>query len=115
MTPDEQLKLFAEYDEDQLFTAALQLMRRIHHEVVHCGEEAVHGDLPSAIDELTLGPWRELDQALVADWPYAIECRLLTFLMSRLEVVSSGPAAAQAVVTASWLLRPGGAPLWAQG
>jgi hypothetical protein len=115
MTPDEQLELFAQYDKDQLFTAALQLMRRIHDEVVDGGEEAVHGDLPGAIDDLSLGPWRELDQTLVADWPYAIECRLLTWLMGRLEVVSSGPAGAEAVVTASWLLLPGGASLWARG
>jgi hypothetical protein len=115
MTPDEQLELFAQYDEHQLFTAALQLMRRIHDEVVYGGEEAVHGDLPGAIDDLSLGPWNELDRTLAADWPYAIECRLLRWLMGRLEVASCGPAAAEAVVTASWLLRPGDAPLWARG
>jgi hypothetical protein len=60
MTPDEQLKLFAQYDEDQLFTAALQLMQRIDHEVVRRGDEAVHGDLPREIDDLSLGPGTNL-------------------------------------------------------
>lgn len=115
MTLDEQLELFARYDEDQLFTAALQLMRRMYDEVVDGGEEAAHGDLPSAMDDLSLGPWHELDQPLVDDWPYAIECRLLKWLLGRLEAVSSGPTAAAAVVTARWLLRPGDAPLWARG
>jgi hypothetical protein len=115
MTPDEQLELFAQYDEDQLFTAALQLMRRIHDEVVDGGEEAVHGDLPGAIDDLSLGPWYELDQAFVADWPYAIECRLLAWLMGRLEGVSSDASGEEAVVTARWLLRPGGLAFWARG
>jgi hypothetical protein len=112
MTPDEQLQLFAQYDEDQLFTAALQLMRRIHDDVVDGGEEAVHGDLPGAIDDLSLGPWHELEQTLVADWPYAVECRLLALLMRRLEDVSSGE---EAVVSARWLLRPGGPAFWARG
>ena len=115
MTPDEQLELFSRYDKDQLFTAALQLMRRIHDEVLDGGEEAVHGDLPGAIDDLSLGPWCELDQALVADWPYAVECGLLTWLMGRLEVVSTGASGEEAEVTASWLLLPGGPALWARG
>lgn len=96
MSPDEQLELFAQYDEEQRFTAALQLMRHIHDGVVDGGEEAVHADLLGAIDDLSLRPWHELDQPLVEDWLYAIECRLLTWLMGRLEVVSSGPAAAEA-------------------
>lgn len=115
MTPGEQLELFAQYDEDQLFTAALQLMRRIHDEVADGSEEAVHGDLPSAIDDLSLGPWHELDHTLVADWPYGIECQLLAWLMGRLELVSSGASGEEAVVTARWLLRPGGPALWARG
>ena len=112
MTPDEQLHVFSEFDEDRLFTAAMQLMRRIHDEVVDGDEEAVHGDLPNAIDDLSLGPWQERDERLVADWPYAVECRLLNWLLARLEAVSTSPSAEEAVVTARWLLLPSAAPLW---
>ena len=112
MTPDDQLELFAEFDEDELFTAAMQLMRRIHDAVVYGGEEAVHGALPDAIDDLELGPWHELDQPLVAAWPYAVDCALLSWVMLRLEDASSGDSA---VVTARSLLRPGGPKFWARG
>ncbi len=112
MTPDEQIELFAEFDEDELFTAALQLMRRMRDAVVSEGEQAVHGDLPSAIDDLEMGPWHELDRPLVSDWPYAVDCALLSCLLRRLEVLSSGDAS---VVTARWLLRPGGPKFWARG
>ncbi|GAA1936301.1 hypothetical protein GCM10009797_32350 [Nocardioides hwasunensis] len=112
MTPDEQLELFAAFDEDELFSAALQLMRRIHDAVVYDGEEAVHGDLPSAIDDLELGPWQELDQPLIENWPYAVDCELLSWLLRRLEDASSGDSA---VVTARSLLRPGGPKFWARG
>jgi hypothetical protein len=115
VTPDEQLELFAQYDEDQLFTAALQLMRRTHDHVVDGGDEAIHGDLPGAIDDLSLAPWHELDQTLVAKWPYTIECQLLAWLMGRLEEVSSGASGEEAVVTARWLLRPGGPAFWSRG
>jgi hypothetical protein len=47
VTPDEQLELFAQYDEDQLFTAAMQPLRRIHDDVVDGGEEAIHGNFPA--------------------------------------------------------------------
>ncbi|MDF1602203.1 hypothetical protein [Nocardioides sp. YIM 152315] len=115
MTPDAQLHLFDQFDEDQLFTAAMQLMRRIYNGVVEGGDEAVHGDLPSAIDDLSLGPWQELDVPLVADWPYPMECGLLSWLLDRLQAVATGPRAEEAVVTARWLLRPSATPLWAQG
>ena len=110
MTPDEQLELFAQFDEDQLFTAATQLMWRIYDEVVQGDEEAVHGDLPSAIDDLSLGPWHEVDATVVAVWPYAMECRLLSWLLARLESVSTRPGATEAVVTARWLLLPSSGP-----
>lgn len=115
MTPDEQLELFARYDDAQLFTAAVQLMRRIHDEVVWCGESPVHGDLPRAIDDLSLGPWHEIDQTLVAEWPYQIECTLLRWLMAKLEAVTSDPGGLESVVTTRWLLIPSAAPLWASG
>lgn len=111
MTSDTQLELFTLYNEDQLFTAAIQLMRRIYDQVVIGGEDAVHGDLPSAIDDLALGPWREVDQPLVGDWPYGLECRYLSWLLRRLEEVSS----AEAVISARSLLRPGGLMFWARG
>ncbi|PUA80783.1 hypothetical protein [Nocardioides currus] len=112
MNPDEQREVIVRFDEDQLFTAAVQLMRRIHDEVVHGNEDAVHGDLPRAIDDLNLGPWHELERSLVADWPYAIECQLLAWLMRRLEAVSSDEVGLEAVVTARWLMRPNAVPLW---
>lgn len=112
MTPEAQLELFTNFDEDELFSAAMQLMRRIHDAVVYEGEEAVHGDLPSAIDDMELGPWHELDRPLVAEWPYSVDCALLSWLLRRLEEVSSGDAS---VVTARWLLLPGGPKFWARG
>ena len=115
MTPDAQLQLFDQFNEDQLFTAAMQLMRRIYDEVVEGGEEAVHGDLPSAIDDLYFGPWQELDAPLVADWPYPVECGLLSWLLARLQAVSTSQRAEEAVVTVQWLLRPSATPLWARG
>lgn len=93
----------------------MQLMRRIHNQVVIGGEEAVHGDLPSAIDDLALGPWHELAATLVAPWPYAMECRPLSLLLSHLESVSTRSGAIEAVVTARWLLLPSATPLWARG
>lgn len=115
MTPDEQLELFTRFTDDQLFTAATQLMRRIHDEVVYGDEEAVHADLPSAIDDLCLGPWHELDEQLVDDWPYGFECSLLNQLLKALEARTSDPHGLEAVVTTRWLLRPADAPLWARG
>jgi hypothetical protein len=115
MTPEVQLELFAQLDEDQLYTAATQLMRRIYEEVVEGDEEAVHGDLPNAIEDLSLGPWHELDETLVSAWPYAMECRLLSLLLARLESMSSRPGGLEAVVTARWLLLPSAAPLWTHG
>ena len=115
MTPEEQLELFAQFDENELYTAAMQLMRRMDDAVVDNGEEPVHADLPGAIDDLSLGPWHEIDQPLVAGWPYAVDCVLLGPLMRRLEEVSCGAAGEEAVIIARWLLRPGRPTLWAQG
>ncbi|CAN5353750.1 hypothetical protein BH09ACT12_BH09ACT12_17150 [soil metagenome] len=115
MTPDDQFELLASFDEDRLFTAAMQLMRRIYDGVVEGNEEAVHGDLPSALDDLSLGPWHELNEPLVVDGPCAMKCRQLNWILARLEAVSSRPGATEAVVTARWLLRPSAAPLWARG
>lgn len=55
-----------------MYTAATQLMRWVYEDVVGGDEEVVHGDLPNAIDDLSLGPWHELDETLVAPWPYAV-------------------------------------------
>ena len=66
MTSDEWLERLAHLDEDRLFTAALQLMRQIYDEVVEGDEEAVHGDLPSAIEDLCAGPWHEVDEQPLA-------------------------------------------------
>lgn len=116
MTPEEQLGLFAQFSEDQLFTAAMQLMRRIHDDVARGHEEAIHGDLPGAIDDLSLGPWHELDEPLVADWPYALSCLMLRWVLDRLEAVSSEPRAIEAVISARWLLRPPSfTPFWVHG
>ena len=47
MTPEEQLELFAQFDENEVYTAAMQLMRRMDDAVVDNGEDAFTPTFPA--------------------------------------------------------------------